>query len=878
MVIIERTCCNYFKNSFESKINCYLYSVNFECKIFRILRKAVIPLSLCTMKLFYLTIFTFLSLYSFSEGVNYGIYIRSYPARNSSWSELEIEYGKAFHLRKHFSLGFEIYIRDDCPFGYVFRSIGDDSDNIDLFFTVGEGNKRYPAIRVLDSIYVLKHELRRNTWLPVKLEINKPEKNVILKFGAESRTINYKSGAKELKFVFGKSMKSGIETKDIASVNLRDIKVESNHRLIRHWPLKKYNNNISYDELKNVPAISKNAQWLIEDHLILKLILKKEFDLAPSVTFNSHTGEFYIVNDSEEILVFNGVNYSTDTLKVSKGNFVAHSPNQLMYLENADTLLSYRIEDSVFSFFNFKTNAWSDNSHSFEYTHEHKYWNNSTTFHERDSVVYSFGGYGYYQFNNDLVMLNPFKLEGKYNRSITLRDIPPRSAVATAIAGDTLYLFGGRGSISGHQEISPQNFYDFYIINLKRFEIDKRFELNNIHERNFLPSENMIYNKGQDCFYTFVNQNGGKIIQIIPDKNLINDVSLSLDLDFTTQYQYTNLYYSDILKRFFVLINRINIDDTSQISIYSINAPLIPVDSIFTYSLAKRSFTPAIIIISSIFLGLFVIVVRKLRVRRRRPMDIITEEINLKDKTSCIFSPKNFLFLGPFQIIDRNGNDISTDFTPTLRKLFIVLTLHTYTNKGISGKEMISLIWPDKDIDSAKNSRSVYINKLRALTNKIGGTQIVNKNGIWTLEVDDDIKTDYIEAIRMFNKINMEQLTDEEIIELIGILSRGPLLSDFDFEWLDNYKNDFSNRTIDILYTLLNNNSISASIKLKICDILFKHDFLNEKALIIKCKILNNHGKMGIAKNVYDIFCIDYENSYGIKYNKTLTELLKFDN
>ncbi len=828
------------------------------------------------MRFFYLTIFTLISLCSFSEGVNYGIFIRSYPASNSSWSELEIEYGKAFHLRKHFSLEFEIYIRDDCPFGYVFRSIGDDNNNIDLFFTVGEGDKRFPAIRVLDSIYILVHELEKNTWLPVKLEINKPEQNVILKFGTETKTINYKSGAKELKFVFGKSTKSGIETKDIASVNLRDIKIESNRRLIRHWPLKKYNNNISYDELKNVPAVSKNAQWLIEDHLTLKLILKKGFDLAPSVAFNSQTGEFYIVNDSEEILVFNGADYSTNTLKVSEGNFVTHSPNQLMYLDNTDALLSYRIEDRVFSFFNFKTNSWSDNSHSFEYTHEHKYWNNSTTFHERDSVIYSFGGYGYYQFNNDLIMLDPFKRDGKNKRNIALKDIPPRSAVSTAITEDMLYIFGGRGSMSGHQEISPQNFYDFYIINLKRFEIDKKYEFSNIHGSDFLPSENMIYVKEQNCFYTFVNQNGGKIIRIVPDKNLINDVSLLLDIDFTTQYQYTNLYYSDVLKKFFVLINRINVDDTSQILIYSIDAPLIPVDSIFTYSPAKRSSLPAIIIISSIALGLLVIVAYRLRVRRKRqPVDMITEEMDLKDEIPSACSPKNFYFLGPFQVIDKNGYDISTDFTPTLRKLFVILTLHTYNNKGISGKEMISLIWPDKDIDSAKNSKNVYISKLRKLTDKIGGAQIVNKNRIWTLEVDDDIKVDYIEAKRMFNIINMEQLTDEEIAELIGILSRGPLLPDFEFEWLDNYKNDFSSRTIDTLYTLLNNASINNSIKLKICDILFKHDFLNEEALIIKCKILNNHGKKGIAKNVYDIFCTDYENSYGIEYNKSLTEILK---
>ena len=392
-----------------------------------------------------------------------------------------------------------------------------------------------------------------------------------------------------------------------------------------------------------------------------------------------------------------------------------------------------------------------------------------------------------------------------------------------------------------------------------------------------MPSENMIYDKEQDCFYTFVNQNGGKIIRVVPDKNLLKDVSLLLDIDFTTQYQYTNLYYSAELKKFFVLINRINVDDTSQISIYSINSPLIPVESILAYSPAKRSsLLPLIIIVSSIALGLLVIIAHRLRIRRRlQPVDMITEEMDLKDEIPSVCSPKNCYFLGPFQVIDKNGNDISTDFTPTLRKLFVVLILYTYNNKGISGKEMVSLIWPDKDIDSAKNSRNVYISKLRTLIDKIGGAQIINKNRIWALEMDDDIKADYIEAIRMFNKINREQLTNEEIAELIGILSRGSLLPGFESDWLDNYKNDFSNRTIDTLYTLLDNTSIGDSIKLKICDILFKHDFLNEKALIIKCEILNNHGKKGIAKNVYDMFCADYENSYGIEYNKSLTEILK---
>jgi hypothetical protein len=80
------------------------------------------------------------------------------------------------------------------------------------------------------------------------------------------------------------------------------------------------------------------------------------------------------------------------------------------------------------------------------------------------------------------------------------------------------------------------------------------------------------------------------------------------------------------------------------------------------------------------------------------------------------------------------------------------------------------------------------------------------------------------------------------------------------------------------LCKLLKRSDLSDSLKLKIADILFQHDYINEEALSIKCSILSQQGKIGLAKTVYDGFCKEYHASLGIEYPYTLIEIIKKQN
>ena len=95
-----------------------------------------------------------------------------------------------------------------------------------------------------------------------------------------------------------------------------------------------------------------------------------------------------------------------------------------------------------------------------------------------------------------------------------------------------------------------------------------------------------------------------------------------------------------------------------------------------------------------------------------------------------------------------------------------------------------------------------------------------------------------------------------------------------EFDWLDSYKGNFSNYTINVLSKLLDAGNISDELKVKAANTIFLHDFLNEDALRAKCRILYKQGKTGLAKSVYDNFCKDYLSSINLKYEVEFKDLI----
>ena len=112
-----------------------------------------------------------------------------------------------------------------------------------------------------------------------------------------------------------------------------------------------------------------------------------------------------------------------------------------------------------------------------------------------------------------------------------------------------------------------------------------------------------------------------------------------------------------------------------------------------------------------------------------------------------------FLF-GQFQIIDKEGNDITRLFTPLLKELLLIIVIHSIRNgRGISSEGMNEILWHDKSEKDAKNNRSVNLAKLKILLEKVGNCMISKEAGFWQFQIaDPDMYVDYAKYMAFINK------------------------------------------------------------------------------------------------------------------------------
>ena len=855
-----------------------------------------------------LSIFFLLSicLNSIAQLPEYGLHIQSYPLQNSEFTSMALEDGKPIDTKgEKVTLNFNLWIRPDNVFGTVFRIITNDNKNIDLMYSVGENDRRFPILVTGDAVHPIQKEARRETWVSVSLTFDPKDGNITVLYDSTQINVNYLAliGAQEIRIAFGYCPFEDFVLDDVASVNLKDISLKRGNQEIRLWKMARHNGDICYDETSHKPASGKNTQWIIDQYITWKKIYSQHFATSPSIAFDPTVATFYIANDNKRLYVFHADEKVTDSIRVKGGEFVANYPNQLIYIPQRHQLLSYNLNENLYSAFDSNAQSWKGTQAPVA---EHDYWNNTLVYNPSNSSLISFGGYGHYHYNNRLLISYPY--ENTPQRYINLTNIHPRYSSSSALVDSTLYIFGGRGCPSGRQELSPRNYYDLYSVNLLTQQVNKLWEApQNPDDGDFQPGENMIYDSEKDCFYFFCTQLGGILMKIDTKTPHFEPMSLPMGLKFPGQYLYSNLYYSPKQKKLYLAVHQAEVSGKADIDIYELNFPPIPVSS-FKQSEVSEAQTAGsnklyvwlCIIGGLLAIGIGTLYYRKKRTILSRNEESKSQKTNVTDKApntlqrqekpeikidmpinmsvptfhNYDFSRKCICFFGGFRVIDKEGNDITFSFTPTLKYLLILLILYTgKDSKGIIGNKLIQLLWYDKTEESAKNNRNVYMSKLRSLLDKVGDIKILNQNGFWSIQFENGTICDYLEALHLYNKNNSQDL--EKLLEL---LLRGMMLPNIETDWIDTFKNDFSNDTIDLLCRLLKQEDLSDTLKLQIADTLFQHDYINEEALCIKCRILCQQGKKGVAKTVYDAFCKEYAASLGTTYKYSLMEIIDEQN
>ena len=182
----------------------------------------------------------------------YGLHIQSYPLQASEFTSMALEDGKPIAtLGDKIVLKFNIWVRNDNVFGTVFRIITNTDKNIDLMFSVGENDKRFPILVTGDAVNPIAKEVRRETWLPIQLTLQPKDGQITLEYDSVEVKTNYKDliGVQSLRIAFGYCPFDKFTLGDVASINLKDISLNRNDKDIRFWKMARHNNNICYDEI-----------------------------------------------------------------------------------------------------------------------------------------------------------------------------------------------------------------------------------------------------------------------------------------------------------------------------------------------------------------------------------------------------------------------------------------------------------------------------------------------------------------------------------------------------------------------------------------------------------------------------------------------------
>lgn len=772
-------------------------------------------------------------------------------------------------------------------------------------FVAGE-ERHFPALVLNEGIITIDTPIEREKWLDVSLHLRL--KDNVIEVDYDNKKVSAMvplEDTKNISALFGQ-MENYLA--DVAPINLRNITVTQDGKQTREWKLWKHNDDVCYDMKEKAIARAIHPFWLIDNHIEWKLIHQAHIPGKLDVAFNAREALFYLVKpQSIEVLDEKGTLRQKITIR--EGYPAVEYPNHLLYDTLTNKLISYYLKKGSTSYFSFDTSKWSNVERNMD---EASNYNHARTFNPADSSFYFFGGYGFYQYRNDLFRMKSgsYKLEQvEYERPLY-----PRYSAAMAIVGDELFVFGGRGNKYGKQELSTHFYFGLCAINLKTNQSRMVWQRNSPQEDGTLMASSMYFEPSDSSFYAVSMSKGGVLWKISMKDSVYTEVSKPIYNESNYQDCDFSLYSSPAHGKLFLVLDKILNDHTHNVYIYSINMPLVNEGDIRQSANTTIVNGHKYLYITGIILLLIAagMIFYRSRCSNRKDKTITIKEIeevpviighhntpeqpliagqhtimqekgNIQETDAVSAKTTNYYdrsrasisLCGCFNVRDKDGNDITSNFTPRLKHLLILLILYTEKNEqGILASKTTEILWPEKEETSARNNRNVNLRKLRVLLESIGDVEVITENNFLRIKWGTTVFCDYHTLLTCTQQFEQEK-SEELLNRILELLLYGPLLPNTIFDWLDDFKDAYSSHSIDLLKNLLDieiqRNHQEMIIRL--ADIMFLHDPLNEEALAAKCAVLSAQGKKGIARNLYDRFCKEYRDSMGENYKIPFADL-----
>src|SRR5215217_1004181 len=823
---------------------------------------------------FFLILFLFLLCPVRLYAQSYGLGFYSHEVVQDQRTGLDLSPGETLCFNRSFEISFDITLfssRKDY-FGYVLRLVANNKENIDLIYDKNaRENSRFKIIigeRFSNIEFDIPPAAIFSKWNKLKLHFDYDRKLLkVTNGGTVYQTALDLKRNSCFKILFGANEYLDYKTTDVPPMKIRDISITEDGAKKYFWPLNEYEGASAKDETGDKNALALKPLWIKKLHYDWQTLVTSRVNGPASVAFDAKNEVLHIIS-YDSLSSYNVKTTGIKTRAYASGRLNLLRGNQSMVAAGGN-LINFYIDRQMVSRFDTLTNRWSEN---YPNTNITDFWLYNKFYNAADSSLYMMGGYGHFVYKKQFQQYH-FPSGTWKNIEVSGDAFTPRYLAALGGSAGGAYILGGYGSSTGQQMLNPRNLYDLLYFDAKKKTIKKIYELK-IKGEDFVFANSLIINTDSKTYYAlkFPKNKYQTTLQLMQGSLNSPEFKLSgspIPYFFQDVRSYADLFYCPESKRFIAVTLYWEDNNHTRVNVYSLYAP--PVDKQGTKNEASLLgyWTGGLLILA--IAGVFMLI------SFRSTVAPLKESVMIPEQRAEVASVnKNAIFLfGDMQVFDKHGTEITRQFTPVIRELFLVKLIYNIRwERGISSEKLKELLWFDKTEESARNNRSVSIVKLKNIIDQLDGCTISKDTGYWKLNFE--AQSTYIDYRKYVSIVkNKKKLGKPEVLELAEIIKGGPFLPNINYEWMDSFKAEVSNEIIDTYLHFANSVSITGDpvLLIELANYIFYFDSVNEEAMIIKCQALVHLGKHTQAKNAYENFCREYKLLYNDDFDKGFNDV-----
>ncbi|OQP42925.1 hypothetical protein A4H97_12290 [Niastella yeongjuensis] len=839
----------------------------------------------------------------------YGLQFSSHEAVPEKRTSLVLTGKEPICFSNQLDLSFDFNFLDDhiTYFGYIFRLINDKGQNIDLLYDQKSANFRVVAgENFTDISFQLNDESLKHDWTRLGFSINAKGQLTCRVGNKEWHSNGISLKSKCFTLVFGSCNEHNFVSRDLPPMRLRNVELKEDGEQRNAWPLSESSGTLATDTYGHRNGTVENAVWIKPKHEVWENAATLIVPGRPSFAFDPVRETVYVVTaDTLYSFSARGLKLSAQSLATTHSNLLPG--NQSIVDKSTGVLYNYYPDQKEIAVYDSINHQWDFNFSKGDVT---EYWQ-ANSFITKNNYLYIIGGYGQLKYKNTIQRCN---LSAKTWDTLPHQGdfLAPRYMAALGVtpSTDSAYIIGGYGSREGDQMLSPHYFYDLLLYEVPNNRFKKIYSLPE-PPTPFVFGKSLILDSNGQNYYAliFSNDRFNSQLQLIKG-SLQRPEYISLGSPFPYAFNdvrsYADLYYCKKTNQFLAVTLYTNKEKNStELHINHIDFPVN--EAVNTPAPSPETNWKNIISIAALVVagaaGIWWLYRRKkkavIQVENKTavkpngtpvvttvPLPVVEPEsaeipnpIPEEEYTAPYvehFSAEetgpargNIKLFGQFEVATASGQQLTRQFTPLLKELFLLIVIDSLRyNKGVPAEKMNELLWHDKDVKDAKNNRAVNLAKIKNILEKLEGCTISRETGAWKFEFDPSVvRIDFFDYLQLFQKPG-GNLAATDTNKLLRICSAGAFLEQTYYEWLDPLKAEVSNFIVEALLqcntTLEPGRHREKSIA--IANAIFQFDELNEHALRIKCKTLIALGRHTLAKTTYDKFSSKYREIYGEEF------------